>query len=192
MAEPLAERAQVNFLGDEVNLVVILGWIRAFAFSVFLDNRGFRLRIVLIDADGGENVRISAILGLRPAIERMLVALGALDAHAEERGGGAFAPDLDGDGGLPAPVEIERVALGVFRRVVTVPRDAGVDRLAADLSANLSVVLPSRLVAVRMPLTIWTYGTFCSKRKRSQSCQSWLRLALRFCCCSSALACRCR
>src|SRR5262249_25890602 len=34
----------------------------------------------------GEHIRIGAVIGLRPAIERMLVALSAFDADAQERG----------------------------------------------------------------------------------------------------------
>src|SRR5262249_6018625 len=44
------------------------------------------------NTDLGEDVGIGAVIDLRPAVERMLVTLGAFDSNAEKRGCGLLTP----------------------------------------------------------------------------------------------------
>ena len=67
----------------------------------------------LADRHGAEDVGVGTIVRLGPAVEGVLVALGALDADAHERRRRAFAPLLARHR-LPAPpIEVEGLPLGV-------------------------------------------------------------------------------
>src|SRR5205823_4523530 len=80
--EPLGDGAKVHFLGDQIDLLVVLGGAGAFALGVLLVDRLLGFGILGIDADGREDVGVGTVFRLRPAIKRMLVALSAFDAHA--------------------------------------------------------------------------------------------------------------
>src|SRR6185369_10878530 len=70
----------------------------------------------MTDADAGERIGIGTVIGLGPAVERMLMALGAFNAHAHERGRGQFRHLFESEKLIARktpPKQIEAIALGV-------------------------------------------------------------------------------
>ncbi len=126
----------------------------------------------------GEDVGERAVVGLGPAVERVLVALGTFQADAQERGGRLLAPLLDGTCLLPPPEQIER--LRARHRGVSKPF-ATASSIALTCLIHSSAVLPSRLVAVRMPRDDLVVGHVLGHAFAEPVVPLWLRLA--FCCC---------
>src|SRR5260370_25876567 len=60
-----------------------------------------------------EDVPVGAVVNLRPAIERVLVALRTLEPHAEERGRSLLAPLVRRQRLLATPEEVDRLFPGV-------------------------------------------------------------------------------
>ena len=60
-----------------------------------------------------EDVGVGAVVDLGPAVEGVLVALGALDADAEKSGRRLLAPLIDRHRLLPPPEQVERRFVGV-------------------------------------------------------------------------------
>src|SRR5262249_21705281 len=65
------------------------------------------------EGDRAEDVGVGAVIDLGPAVERVLVALGAFEADAEERGGRLLAPLVNGHALLAAPEQVEGGPVGV-------------------------------------------------------------------------------
>src|SRR5260370_333832 len=95
-----------------------------------------------------EDVPVGAVVNLRRAIERVLVALRTLEPHAEERGRSLLAPLVRRQRLLATPEEVERLFLGVGRAealdhgVVYGPvlRDVLLDRLAVAAGRRQDVL----------------------------------------------------
>ncbi len=117
----------------------------------------------------GEYVGEGPVIGLGPAVEWVLVALGAFDPHAQKRRGRALGHRLDSDilaVDEPPPVEIQ----SRLRRIIGDDPSFSAIIRAASWSTQASASAPSRLVAVMTPRAISEYGMFAAKRLRNQSC----------------------
>ena len=106
---PLAGRANVHFT-DRSNLLLLVAVLLALGVFLVEDLLGLRRDAEL---DRGEDVGVGAVIGLGPAVEGVLVALGALDADAEEGGGGLLAPLFGRHSLLPPPEQVESWLVGV-------------------------------------------------------------------------------
>src|SRR5262249_4357478 len=62
-----------------------------------------------------EQVGVAPVVLLGPPVEGMLVALSAFQADAQERHGGLLAPDFGRRALLPAPEQVERLAVRIGR-----------------------------------------------------------------------------
>src|SRR6202035_3877851 len=94
-------------LPDVERLVFLFGRCLFLAFGIFVGDAlpGLGRRA---DDHLTEDIGISTVIGLGPAIEGMLVTLSAFQPNAHERGRGLLSPLLDRDIGPAPPEQIER------------------------------------------------------------------------------------